>query len=270
MMPLDAEFLAAAPNLRGVFYGAGSVRGFVTEEFWQHDILLTSAWAANAVPVAETTVAMMVLGMKNALESRRLTRQERTFVRADPIHGFYGAKIGIIGVGQIGRRVLEMLQDYDVELYCYDPYLPQETAEQLNATQVELDELFRTCHVVSLHAPRIPSTRHMLTGEHFASMQDGAVFINTARGALIKEEEMVAELQKGRIQAFLDVTDPEPPESDSPLYELDNVVLTPHIAGSMGEECKRMGAYVVEEVRRYLHGESPAHPVTKEMMQWMA
>ena len=128
MMPLDAEFLAAAPNLRAVFYGAGSVRGFATDEFWKRDILLTSAWAANAIPVAETTVAMMVLGLKNAFESRRLTRLERTWVKAKPMRGMYGARIGVIGVGKIGRKVLQLLQDYDVELYCHDPYMAEETA----------------------------------------------------------------------------------------------------------------------------------------------
>ena len=270
MMPLDEDFLDAAPELQAVFYGAGSVRGFVTDAFWDRDILLTSAWAANAIPVAQTTVSMMVMGLKNAFESRRRTREEQSWVKAQPMRGVYGAKVGIIGVGQIGRKVVELLQSYDVELYCYDPYLTDETARDLSVTPMELDDMFRTCDVVSLHAPNLPSTQNMLQGKHFASMKDGAVFINTARGALIREDEMIEELKKERILAFLDVTSPEPPESGSPLYNLDNVFLTPHLAGAMGEECKRMGAFVVEEVERFLRNESPAYPVTEDMMEWMA
>ena len=270
MMPLDEDFLDAAPELQAVFYGAGSVRGFVTDAFWDRDILLTSAWAANAIPVAQTTVSMMVMGLKNAFESRRRTREEQSWAKAQPMRGVYGAKVGIIGVGQIGRKVVELLQSYDVELYCYDPYLTDETARDLSVTPMELDDMFRTCDVVSLHAPNLPSTQNMLQGKHFASMKDGAVFINTARGALIREDEMIEELKKERILAFLDVTSPEPPESGSPLYNLDNVFLTPHLAGAMGEECKRMGAYVVEEVERFLRNESPAYPVTEDMMEWMA
>ncbi len=270
MMELNEDFLSAAPNLEAVFYGSGSVRGFVTDAFWERDILLTSAWTANAVPVAESTVAFMVMGLKNAFESRRLMREQEDSVKAQPMRGIYGARIGIIGVGQIGSKVLELLQSYDVDLFCYDPYLTDARAKELNVTPIELDEMFRTCDVVSLHAPNIPSTQNMLTGEHFASMKEGSVFINTARGALIKEEEMVEELQKERILAFLDVTDPEPPEKGSPLYRLDNVFLTPHLAGSMGEECKRMGEYAVNELKRYLAGDPPAHPVTEDMMEWMA
>ncbi|MFW5923668.1 MAG: hydroxyacid dehydrogenase [Planctomycetota bacterium] len=270
MMPLDEEFLEAAPRLDAVFYGAGSVRGFVTESFWERDILLTSAWSANAIPVAQTTVALMVMSLKNAFECRRLTREEKSFQKTDRIRGMYGAKIGIIGVGQIGRKVLELLQNYDVELFCHDPYLSEDEAGDLNTTPLTLKELFETCDVVSLHAPNIPSTQNMITGEHFGAMKDGAVFINTARGALIREDEMIAELKTGRIAACLDVTHPEPPPPESPLYEMDNVFLTPHIAGALGEECKRMGDYVVEEVRRYLRGDPPGYPVTRKMMEWMA
>jgi phosphoglycerate dehydrogenase-like enzyme len=101
-------------------------------------------------------------------------------------------------------------------------------------------------------------------------MKDGAVLINTGRGRTIVEEDLVEELKTGRISAYLDVTDPEPPPAESVLYDLDNVVLTSHIAGALGDECLRMGDYVVEEVRRYCAGEPQAWQVTREMMEWMA
>jgi len=270
MVRLDGELLDAAPKLSAVFYGAGSVRGFVTEEFWARGILLTSASPAIAVTVARTTVALIVVGLRKMLQSAQLTRARRRFARADGIKGLWGASVGIIGVGQIGARVLEMLKDYEVETFCHDPFLGEERARELGATPIGLDDMFRRCDVVSVHAANLPSTEHMVTGSHFRSMKDGAVFINTARGRTVKEDEMIEVLKEGRIFAFIDVTDPEPPEPDSPLYELSNVFLTPHMAGSVGEECRRQGAYVVEEVRRYCQGQPPLYPVTREMMEWMA
>ncbi len=270
MMPMDAEFLSAAPRLRAVFYAGGTVRGFVTDAFWQRDILLTSAWAANAIPVAEYTVAAAVFGLKKAVQAAQAVRRERTFRWPEGVLGLYGAGVGVIGVGAIGRLVLEKLKGHDVRTFCYDPRLDAEAAAALGATLMEIDEVFRTCDVVSLHAPNLPSTAHMITGRHFRSMKDGAVFINTARGRVVKEDEMVEVLGEGRIFAFIDVTDPEPPDAESPLYTLPNVFLTPHIAGAMGREARRNGAYAVEELRRYVAGEPPRYPVTRDMLEWMA
>ena len=270
MMTLDGEFLDAAPRLRAVLYGAGSVRYFVTDEFWDRDILLTSAWASNAVPVIEYTVAAIVFGMKKCLQAAALTREEKAFRQPAGIKGVYGIKVGIIGAGMVGAGVLEMLKNYEVETYCHDPHLSPERARELGTTPMELAEIFRTCDVVSLHAANIPATKHMIRGDHFRSMKDGAVFINTARGRIIKEDEMVEVLREGRIFAFIDVTDPEPPVAASPLYTLPNVFLTPHLAGPQGWEVHRNAEYVIEELRRYLEGREPRYPVTRDMMEWMA
>jgi len=270
MMTLDREFLEAAPRLGAVLYGAGSVRFFLTDEFWRRGILLTSAWAANAVPVIEYTVAAIVFGLKKALQASELTCRQRTFAAPSDIRGLYRAKIGVIGAGMVGAGVLEKLKGYQVETFCYDPFLAPARATQLGTTLMDLDEIFRTCECVTLHAANIPSTQGLITGLHFRSMKQGAVFINTARGAIIREAEMIEVLKEGRIFAFIDVTDPEPAEPDSPLYTLPNVFLTPHIAGAGGEEVYRQGEYVLEELRRLVNGEPPRYPVTQDMMEWMA
>jgi phosphoglycerate dehydrogenase-like enzyme len=270
MTKLDKEFLDAAPRLKAVLYGAGSVRGFLTDEFWQRGILLTSTWVANGIPVAEYTIAVIVIGMKQALQSSRLTCRERRFTQPPGIRGLYGANIGIIGAGMVGSDVLEKLKGYDVKTFCYDPFLSAERARQLGTTPMSLDDIFKTCDCVTLHAANIPSTKGMITGEHFRSMKEGAVFINTARGAIIRETEMIEVLKEGRIFAFIDVTDPEPPAPDNALFTLPNVFLTPHMAGACGMEVYRQGEFVLEELRRFVKGEPPRYPVTQEMMAWMA
>lgn len=270
MMRMDRGFLDAAPRLEAVLYGAGSVRGFVTDEFWERNILLTSTYAANAIPVVEYTIAAIVFGLKQALIASAMTCRERAFTAPETTRGVYGAKIGVIGAGMVGAGVLERLKTYDVTTYCHDPFLSDERARQLGTTKLDLDEMFETCDVVTLHAASLPSTEHMIAGAHLRSMQEGAVFINTARGRIVKEDEMIEVLREGRIFAFIDVTDPEPPAPDSLLYTLPNVFLTPHSAGSGGKEVHRQGEYVLEELRRFLNGDPPRHAVTKEMMDWMA
>jgi phosphoglycerate dehydrogenase-like enzyme len=269
---LDAAFLAALPKLEAVFYAAGSVRGLVTGDFWARDIPICSAWAANAVPVAEFTLAQIILCLKHTCQrSRALCAAGRHVSDVVP-PGNYGSRVGLIGLGMIGRMVAELLQAVlKVEVCAYDPVARPATAAALGVTLVELDALFRECDVVSLHAPSLESTRGMITGQHFGSMKPGASFINTARGAIVREPEMLAVLQaRPDLFAVLDVTDPEPPAPDSPLYNLPNVFLTPHIAGSNGRECWRMGEYMLAEVRRFLAGEALFWRVTREAAELMA
>jgi phosphoglycerate dehydrogenase-like enzyme len=165
----------------------------------------------------------------------------------------------------VGRRVCELLKPFDVKVIAYDPYVRKETADELGVELCSLDEVFLRSDVVSLHTPWLKETEKMIKGKHFMMMKSGASFINTARGAVVHEEEMIEVLAKRQdLQAVLDVTWPEPPKVGSPLYTLPNVVLTPHIAGSMDGECRRMGRYMVDELKRYINGEPLKWSITKE------
>lgn len=268
---LDAAFLAALPGLEAVFYAAGSVRGLVTDALWPRDIPLCSAWGANAVPVAEFTLAQVILCLKHAHQRSRATHAAQRHVSAVVPPGNYGSRVGLIGLGMIGRAVAELLKALRVEVWACDPVADPAKAAALGVTLVELDALFRECDVVSLHAPALDSTRGMITGEHFRRMKAGASFINTARGAIVREPEMLAVLQaRPDLFAVLDVTDPEPPAPGSPLYTLPNVFLTPHLAGSNGRECWRMGECMLAEVRRFLAGEPLHWRVTRQAAELMA
>ncbi len=253
MAPMDEAFLAAAPNLKAVFYGAGSIRNFVTDASWDRGVVVTSAYAANAVPVAEFTLAEIIFSLKRGWYFMRTVRKDHAYPPRVGVPGAYGSTVGLVSLGMIGRMMAERLQQLDVHVIAYDPFASAEDAAALGVELCTLDEIFQRSDVVSLHTPWLPETVGLITGEHFAAMKPNSTFINTARGAVVREQEMIDVLvQRPDLYAVLDVVYPEPPASDSPLFSLPNVVLTPHIAGCIETECRRMGNTMVEELRRYL------------------
>jgi phosphoglycerate dehydrogenase-like enzyme len=262
---LTPEVVALAPNLQLFAYAAGTVKWQVTDAVWEHDILVTSAAAANAVPVAEYTVAMVLLANKGVLLFREWLRDPTVTVPLDPSRvGNYRRRIGLVGASLVGRRVIELLAAYDLEVAVYDPYLSVEDAAQLDVEKVEsLDDLCASVDVLSVHAPDVEATRGMIGATQLAALRDHAVFINTARPALVDSVALVAELASGRIAAVLDVTEPEPLPTDHPLLAMPNVFATPHVAGAMGNELHRLAELAVVEVERYARGEAPLHPVTR-------
>jgi len=253
---LDKKFLELAPNLKAFFYGAGSVRRLLSPEFWDRNIVLTTANAANAVPVAEFSIAHILLGLKRAWAQSVEMKKTRAFPkRKMAVAGSFGSTVGLISLSTIGRLVLEHLSNFEMKVISHDPTVTQAQASELNVEMVSLAELFSRSDVVSLHAPHLPATTGLITGALLASMKPGATFINTARGAIVREGEMIEVLcARPDLTAILDVTHPEPPETTSKLYDLPNVVLTPHIAGSVERECQRMGQWVTDELRRYMAG----------------
>ena len=268
---MDADFLAAAPRLKAVFYGSGSIRGFVTEAFWNRGITVTSAYAANAIPVVEYTMAVILLSLKHFWRHAAAAKSRNRSSRSTPVPGAYRSTVGVVSLGMIGRQVCERLRAHDVRVLAYDPFATPAQAAALNVELCSLDEIFRRADVVSLHTPWLKETEGLITGAHFAAMKPGATFINSARGAVVRETELTDVLtRRPDLQAVLDVTWPEPPKPESPIYTLPNVVLTPHIAGSMDNECHRMGHYMLEELRRYLAGQPMQWQITKELAAKLA
>jgi len=271
-MPLLSEdFLAAAPAVKAVFYAAGSVKCFVTDAAWDHGIIVSSAWTANATPVAEYSLAAILLGLKRFWHFSRMSR-DGDIRRGDlPVPGAYHTKVGLVSLGAVGRATARLLAPFDVAVLGYDPFLSPAQALEIGVRPVPLDELFRECDVISLHAPGIPETDRMITGRLIASMKEGATLINTSRGTVVAEDEMIAVLsRRPDLSAILDVTYPEPPAIDSPLRSLPNVTLTPHISGSLQGECARMGHCMADELRRYVAGDPLRHAITREWSARMA
>lgn len=268
------EIKTFLPSLKAIFYGAGTVKGFA-KPFLDCGVRIFSAWGANAVPVAEYTVAQILLANKGFYQSARAYRsrcgREVALSHFRASRGNFGAKVGIIGAGMIGKMVIRALASYKLEVLVADPYLTDEAASELGAKKVSLEEIFSECDVVSNHVANLPETVGMMRYEHFASMKSNATFINTGRGAQVREADLIRAMrERPSLTAVLDVTVDEPPREDSELYALDNIFLTPHIAGSAGDEVARMGEYMLEEYRRYIGGEQTRYEITEKMLATMA
>jgi phosphoglycerate dehydrogenase-like enzyme len=265
--PIDEEALVAAPHLRLLAYGAGTVKGIVGPALFDRGIVVTSAAAANARPVAEFTIAAILFANKDVFGVReRLIEGDppHTWVDRSATVGNVGKRIGVIGASMVGRLVIELLAPFDLEVVVADPHLGETEAEALGVHRVELDELMATSDVVSVHAPELPETRHLVSAERLAAMRPGAVLINTARGSLVDTQALVEQLEAGRISAVLDVTDPEPLPPGHPLLSLPNAFVTPHVAGAQGTELRRLTDLAIDEVERFTRAESPLYPVTAD------
>jgi phosphoglycerate dehydrogenase-like enzyme len=263
--PITEDVLARAPRLRAIVHAAGTVKHHVTEACWQRGILVSSAAAANAEPVAEYTLASILFANKRVLDLARLYRERRAGIDLEGSFagiGNYRRTVGIVGASRIGRRVIELLRPFELDVLVADPYL----REDLGVPHVELDELFERCDVISVHAPALPETRHLIDAARLARMRDGATLINTARGALVDQDALIAELAAGRLYAVIDVTEPDVLPADSPLYDLPNVLLTPHIAGSLGGELARLTELALDELERYAHGQPFAYGIEAEAL----
>ena len=274
MPELDEDEIARlTPRLKAVFYAAGSVRYFAVP-FLEREVRIFSAWGANGVPVAEFTEAQIILANKGFFQSlhRGGSPAWTEHDAGRPYPGNYGAKIGIIGAGMIGSMVIERLKSHVLEAEVFDPFLSEERADRLGVRKAAtLPELFADCRVVSNHLANNPQTVGMIDKACFDRMDPRGVFINTGRGQQVVEADLIAALKEyPERAAVLDVTWPEPPEEGSELLTLPNVFLTPHVAGSLGAEVRRMGEYMYGEFDAVINGGAPRYEVSKKMLETMA
>lgn len=272
MPALTGELLAQLPRLQVVFHAAGTVRAIVTEASWERGIRITSAASENARPTAEFAFAEIVLSLKRAWPRIFAWRERQQFERNDPLlAGALGSTVGLLSLGKVGRLVARRLATLDVRVVAYDPLTAPEEASELGVELCSLEDVFARADVVSCHMPLTPQTEGVIRGPHFATMKPGAAFINTARGGLLNEAELAAVLQqRPDLFAVLDVLEFEPPRPECPLLRLPNVIITPHIAGSLGPECRRLGRMMVDEVGRYAAGRPLLGEVLRDHMAVLA
>lgn len=268
------DFARFFPNAKALFYAAGSVKYFA-KQYLDRNVKIFSAFAANAVPVAEFTVAQILLANKGYYQALRAFNSPEAYKEAGDVSrahaGNYSTNVGIVGAGMIGKLVIELLKPYKLNLKLFDVFVSAERAKELGCEKVEtLEELFATCDVVSNHLANVPATVGMFKGEYFEKMKKNGTFINTGRGAQVDELGMLEALKKRQdVSAILDVTIEEPPMNKD-FYELKNVFLTPHIAGSQANEVARMSELVVDQFENMLKGLPTQYEVTERMLATMA
>lgn len=271
---ISREVLANAPKLRLIAHAAGTVKSLIDPSAYEAGITITNATDANAVPVAEFTLAAIIFSGKHVFRFRDLyradTKRHTSHALMDEPIGNLRRTIGLVGASKIGRRVAKLLEPFDYTILLYDPFVRPDDPITSTAQRVDLHTLLTRSDIVSIHAPSLPSTRGMIGAAELERMRDGTTLINTARGALIDEAALIAELETGRISAVIDVTDPEIPPSNSALFRLPNVFLTPHIAGAVGSERLRLGQLVVDEIERFVAYQPLQHAIEPALLERLA
>lgn len=264
---LTGDLIAQAPHLKLVVHSAGTVRKVVSPDAFARGVRVSSQTSLNATPVAEYTLAMILLSAKDVFRSARLYGQMRAFIDREKHFshaGVYRRKVGFIGLSLISRQTIDLLRPFGTEMMVFSRHLGAAEAAELGVRAVSLEELMSSAEVISLHSADTPANYRMLGAEQLALIQDGATFINTARGRLVDQDALIAELRTGRFDAILDVADPDVTVPDSPLWEMDNVLLTPHFAGSVGQELFRLGNGVVTDIENYLTEQPLGGEITAE------
>ena len=264
-----AEYM---PDLKAVFYSAGTVQYFA-RPFLESGIKVYSAFAANAVPVAEYTVAQISLAAKGFFQAAKYYRilPLRSLAFAQSSTGCFGCKVGLIGLGAIGRMVAERLKDFDVEVYACDPFIHEVTAKELGVTLVDMETIFSECDIISNHLANKPELKNVFNAKLFKKMKKHSTFINTGRGAQVAEYSLALSLLLHPSRTFVaDVLKKEFFPYINPLFWVPNAILTPHIAGSIGNEPQRMAYYMIEEMKSFLSSSPTRFEVTLEALERMA
>lgn len=266
---MTEEILDECPELKLLMHAAGSVKPVVTDELWERGVRVCASTKPLGIGVAETTLGFAISACKNFYNLNDEIHNGGYVV--EDVKEFYEITVGVVSAGFVGRHFIKLLENFGVDILLYDPFVSDEDAEKMGCKKVELNELLKNSDVVSLHAPSIPETYHMINAETLKLMKKDAVLINTSRGSVIDETALYEHMKAGNLKyACLDVYDPEPIEKDNPLRTLKNVIMTPHIAGLAANGKLRIGAHSVEEIKRFLNGEKMECEVKKEMLDKMA
>jgi phosphoglycerate dehydrogenase-like enzyme len=278
---IDEALLERAPHLRLIAHAAGTIKSFVDPAAFEQGIAVTHAAALIADAVGEWTLTVTLGALRRLVDFDRIMRapgsgeRPRGWGAEKRNTGYgeelYGKRVGVVAASLTGRAYIRLLQPFGCEILVYDPYLKPEQAEELGAHRVDdLAELMATCDVVSNHAPTTPETNGLISAEQLARLREGALFVNTARAAAIDYAALIAELQRGRIRAALDVFPREPLDDASPLRDLPNVLLSPHVAGATVESRRRLGSAMIDEIARFFAGEPLRYGVSAERLATMA
>ncbi len=270
---LTEEALSPAPNLKLWMHAAGSMARMATDAVWKRGLLLSTANDVLARGVAEFALAITIVALKQVVSLNRALQDGDLWRKVRDSHQsreLCSMRVGIAGFGRVGRHLARLLGVFrDLDIVVSDPFAPDALFEEYGVRRMDLTELCATSEVIHNCVPATAKTRGLFSADLLRSMKDDALFINTGRGATVDEAALIGELKTGRIYACLDVTDPEPPEPGSPFYTLPNCLLTPHIAGAVGNGRLLLGRFAVDEILRYLNGQPLEGQVSRQEVEGM-
>jgi phosphoglycerate dehydrogenase-like enzyme len=270
---ITGAVLDAAPRLRflGELEGDRFAERMDVRAAWQRGITTVDTTNGSSYPVAEWALALILISLRNAGEQFRHMIAAEAYRRPPTDFGYlhgelYGKRVGLIGCGHIGRRLISFLKPFACAIRVADPYLSKDLPDALGFVLTSLDRVLTESDVVVCLAPLTPRTRRMLGKRELGLLPPGAVFVNVSRGAIVDPDALIERLQRGDIVAGLDVFDPEPVPEDSAIKALPNVFLTPHIAGVTAASRTRFFALMVDELHRFFAGDEPFYAIRPETL----
>ncbi len=256
---IDSAIMDRAPRLKiiGELEGDRFATRIDLDAAWERDIRSIDVTNGSSYPVSEWALALILIAMRNGGAQFRdlIAGEGRKKETRSAITGtLTGKRVGLIGGGHMGRRLIKLLRPFEVEIWVHDPYLPRELAEALGFLQTSLDNVLQQCDVIVCVAPLTPGTRGMIGAREIEMIPPGRVLVNVSRGAIIDSQALIARLKRGDLTAGLDVFEPEPVPPDSEILQLPNVFLTPHTAAVTGDDYPHFFALMVDELERFFNG----------------
>lgn len=268
----NSEIIQKMPNLSLIAHTGGTVGNLVDLSVYDTDVTVLSGNRLYAESVAEGVLCYMMTALRRIPDYISLIRGGQKWrTEADVWEGLFDRTIGIVGLGTISRILIGYLQPFRVKIKIFSHYpIEKEFLGKYNCTEASLDEIFSSCDVVSIHSALNDTTRGMITKEHFEALKDGSLFLNTARGDIIDQKALIAELKKDRFRAVLDVYHTEPIEADSELRTLKNVYCIPHMAGPTLDRRPYITSSLIENMKRYFAGEKSLElEITRDLAKRM-
>jgi len=262
---ITRKIIESAPKLKIIAKCGGKPDNVDLDVATSHGIFVTWTPGSNPISVAEHTVALMLLLLKKVFPTMMALKEGKWIQRLVKASELMGKTVGLIGLGQVGYHVARLLQNFNCCILYFDPYVSKKRAKEVNAEEATLDYLLKESDIISLHCQLNSETRHMIAEPQLFSMKKTAHIVNTSRGALINEQDLLKALKEDRIAgAGLDVFEEEPVTLNNPLISLPNVVVTPHMAGVTFECFSRETQMFSEEVLRVLNGEPAINALNPE------
>ena len=232
---------------------------------WERGVRTVDTTNASSYPVAEWALGLILISLRNiGMQFRRMISGQQRDLNPNPYRGVLrGKRVGLIGCGNMGRRLLSYLRPFDVEIWVHDPYLPREMADALDFLQTSFENILTQCDVIVCLAPLTPATRGMIGKREIDMIPPGTAFVNVSRGPVVDSDALIERLKKNDITAGLEVWDPEPVPGDSEIRNLHNAFVTPHSSARRAEnEKNEFFEMMVDEFDRFFHGHETKYDLT--------